>query len=117
MTGLELVGALGGVAATVAAGYVGLVLKPLEKDLEAEKTARGKEADAFTKRIDELVGDKKELEHRMTELEKVALTRSELDNVRRDMEASIDRMGDRVIKHFDDTTARLEKRIEKVEAA
>lgn len=121
MTGLEAGLATVGVLSTAIAVYVGLKFDPLKEQQKQDRQdhvdALKNQAELYDRRIDALHADKKELERRMNDLEKVALTRSEIDALRRDMENSIEKMGDRVMDHFDKTAERLEKRIEKVEAS
>lgn len=120
MTGLEAGLGVVGCVSTAIAVYVGLKFDPLKEKVEQDRISSEKSIDSlsadFGRRLDALHSDKKDLERRMNEIEKNALHRSELDAMRRDMESAVERMGDRVMKHFDDTAARLERRLEKVEA-
>lgn len=117
MSGGEMAVTAVGIAATAVATYVGLRLVPIEQHLEGRKEARKEEAAVIDRRLQALHDEKRDLERRLNDLEKVAVTRAALDQMRRDMEAAIEKVGDRVMKHFDATAERLEHRIEKVEAA
>jgi hypothetical protein len=125
MSGAEVVGIFGGLAATGLATYVGLVVKPLERELEATEKQRklDREADAkqraedkalYDARINALHADKKDLERRLTEVEKNALTRSEMDAVRRDMANTIEKVGDRMVQAMSTLTARVDHALERV---
>ncbi len=125
MSGAELVGIGGGMLATGLATYVGLVVRPLEKELEATEKQRklDREADAkqrdedkanYDARINALHQDKKEMERRLTEVEKNALTRSEMDAVRRDMANTIEKVGDRMVQAMSTLTARVDHALERV---
>jgi hypothetical protein len=131
VNGPETLGVLGGLAATGLATYVGLVVRPLEKELETVEKQRkiDREADAkqrdedkslYDRRIDALHADKKELERRLGEVEKNAMTRAEMDSVRRDMAANIEKVGDRMVAAMEHLTERVDdalKRVAQVEAA
>lgn len=116
MTGAEVVLTTGGLVAGAIATYVGLRLVPIEQHLTDRKEARKEETAKLEARLTGLHDEKKELERRIGELEKNSVSREAFEGLRRDLETVVDRSADRVMKHFDDTATRLEKRIDKVEA-
>lgn len=110
MSGLEIIGAVGGVVATIASGYIGLVTKPLEKDVEGLGRRLDSEAKALAERIEGLHVDKKELERRIVEIEKNAVSRAEMQAVR----DSIDKMGERVMSAITNLTSRVDHALDRV---
>lgn len=117
MTGGETLVAVVGLVCGGVGTYVGLRLVPIEQHLTDRKEARKQEADALEKRLEGLHGVREKLEARIVELEKNSVSRAAFDDLRRDLETVVDRSADRVMKHFDDTATRLEKRLERVEEA
>lgn len=100
---LETVGAAGGFVASIIGGYVWLVVRPLEKD-----------NDNMGKRIDALHEDKRELERRINDLEKNALTRAEIEAMRKEIEMSVEKFCDRLLNAIDKLSARVDHALERV---
>jgi chromosome segregation ATPase len=100
---LETLGTAGGVVASIVGGYVWLVVRPLEKDNEN-----------MSKRIDALHEDKKELERRINDLEKNALTRVEIESMRKEIEASVEKFCDRLLTAIDKLSTRVDHAFERV---
>lgn len=117
MTGGEAVVAVITFATGGIATYVGLRLVPIEQHLSDRKEARKTEAETLEKRLQALHDVREKLEARIGDLEKNSVSRAAFDGLRRDLEAAVDRSADRVMKHFDETASRLEKRLERVEAS
>lgn len=119
-TGLGLMTAIG----TVAGGYIGLKLRPLEKaDEDNEKAINGLKTD-IEKHLGELNSDvkeqKKEFERRLLEIEKSYLSRADLTAAIKEMRDHMDKGVDRVeavVKALGVKVDHLAERVGKVEGA
>ena len=118
MTAIEAVLGTVSLFATGITVYVGLKFDPLKELVGQERADRtvalNDQAEIYEKRIDAIHSDKKDLERRMNEIEKNALSRPELERVEARMIAAVDRLGDKMGQAIKEIGARLDHALERV---